>query len=102
MNLKAKVSIPLATIIGIAAYAGTYWLDAEYVSKASAEAFLDPLYIRQDSYRESQIDNRIYELRDDIQAVMDRGYEGNRELTSWEKAKIDRLRNQILELGGAP
>ncbi len=100
--MKAKVSIPLATIIGIAAYAGTYWLEAEFISKAGAEAYLDPIYQRSDIARQMQIDSQIYDLREQVWDITEDSLMEERPMKGWEKAKIQRLNNRIKELGGEP
>ncbi len=100
--MKAKVSIHLDTIIGIAAYAGTYWQKAEFISKVGAEAYLDPIYQRSDIARQMQIDSQIYDLREQVWDITEDSLMEERPMKGWEKAKIQRLNNRIKELGGEP
>jgi len=105
MNLDykdSKVTIPLAIVVAVILATGGYWLKGEFIAKAEAEQFLDQIYIRQDVYRQSQIDNRIYRLRDQIQDVLDIAHFDNRALSPWEQSKVERLQTEIKNLGANP
>ena len=85
---KAIVGIPLSIVLAGAVYAGGF--------------YMDKTYIRQDTYRQAQVDNRIWALRDKIQAIKDRANQSGAGLSGFDKSKIQGLENEIKKLGGVP
>ena len=85
---KAAVSLPLSVLLAGAVYAGGF--------------YMDKTYIRQDTYRQSQVDNRVYELRDKIRAPEAQANRDVRGLYAWEKNEIANWKIEIKRLGGTP
>jgi len=81
---KASVSIPLTAVLAGAVWAGGY--------------YLDKTYIRQETYRQAQIDNRVFKLQDDKDAIQDQVDIQGGEPTDYQKMRIRRLTTQMEQL----
>jgi len=81
---KASVSVPLTAILAGALWAGGY--------------YLDKTYIRQETYRQAQIDNRVFKLQDDTDEIQDQVDIQGGTPTDYQKMRLRRLSTQMERL----
>lgn len=91
---KAKVTLPIAMVVGVAAVAGDYWLSHEFLPRASAEEVLDRVYVRQESLQAIFEDKERRELMRQKYDLEDKEELGGG-LTPLESRKLKRIRDEL-------
>lgn len=97
MIKEVMIGVAIAAIAAAGAFT-VKGFDATYLPRDELEIVADTIYVRQDTYQQAQTQNRIWQLEDRIQAIINRAAREGRDLTQFEREQIQQIQNDIKRL----